>query len=311
MDLTRAHTTSSANAADLRSWMRRHPLVSFFGTTYAVSWIFLLAEVLTIWGVLPDSGRSCGGTSASCQVVVLNVLFTFGPAFAAIVVTSLLEGREGVTRLRQRIRQVRAGWVWYGCVLVGIPALLVGGLLIQPGILAGFKGFPPAWVAIYLVNFVVIWFGGGPLGEEVGWRGFALPRLQARHGALKGSVVLGLAWAVWHLPQYLTPIQGGGPGTGLATVLTNYATFTVMVVALAILLTWLFNHTNGSLFMAITAHASVNIVEVAVTPLFPAIGYSTLLVAGAVSFGAFALLVTFLTRGRLGYSQQMELTPQS
>ena len=283
----------AAGAGSLRQVMRRHPLFFFFLLTYAFSWIFLMVEVLQAWGFLPNYRGFA---------ILVNILFTFGPAVAAIIMTGIVEGKAGTLRLRQRIRQGRAGWRWYLFILAGIPALLMLGIVIQPGALAGFTGFSPVRLLVtYLINFVIIWFGGGPLGEEIGWRGFALPRMQPRYGPLWGTLLLGILWCFWHLPQFLTPIQGGGPGTGLANFLTNFSLFFFLALALAIIFTWLFNHTQGSIFIAITAHASVDTPEAVLLPLFPAVAYGGLLLAAAIGCGAAALLILILTRGRLGY----------
>jgi membrane protease YdiL (CAAX protease family) len=272
--------------------IRKHPLFFFFLFTFTISWIFLTAEVLAVWGFLPnDSGF----------IIVVNILFTFGPTCAALITTGVIEGRDGLLQLRTRLRQLRAGWQWYLFILVGIPALLLLGLIIQPGILASFTGLTPLVIAQYPLYFFVVWFGGGPLGEEIGWRGFALPRMQPRYGPLWGTLLLGIPWAFWHLPQFLTPYQGGGPGTGLTTLLRNFSLFFVFVIALAIIMTWLFNHTKGSIFFAVTTHASVNTPTLVLVPLFLNVGYISQTLAFAIGFGVVALFIVVLTRGRLGY----------
>jgi membrane protease YdiL (CAAX protease family) len=194
-----------------------------------------------------------------------------------------------------------AGWQWYLFVLVVIPALAVFGIILQPGALASFQGVTPLLLVSYPLTFVAVVFGGGPLGEEPGWRGFALPRMQPRYGALRGSLLLGVLWCFWHLADFLTPTQGGGPGTGLTAFLTDLPIFLLMVVALSIVFTWVFNHTGGSVFIAILLHASVNTPELVVSPLFPAIDHTGLLLAYVIAFGVTALLIVTLTRGRLGW----------
>lgn len=284
---------SSSGAGALRSAVRRHPLVAFFFLAYLFSWPFLILEVLQAWGYLPNQYG---------LTVVINILFTFGPAAAALVVTGIVSGKAGIARLRERIKQWRAPWPWYLFILLGIPALILLGIAIQPGALAGLQSPNGVRLLItYLITFVIVWFGGGPLGEEIGWRGFALPRMQPQYGPLRGTLLLGVLWCFWHLPQFWTPIQGGGPGASWTGFVTNFSLFFVMALALAVLMTWIFNHTGGSVFVAITAHASINAPEVVLLPLFPAVTYSGLLLAGAVSFGAAALLILILTRGRLGY----------
>jgi membrane protease YdiL (CAAX protease family) len=257
---------------------------------YAFSWILLIPYGLSAWGILPGDYR------------VMSVLHTFGPALAAIIMTSTIGGRTGLHSSWRRIRQVRAGWRWYLFILAGIPALILLGIILQPGALASFQGLTPVVLVSYPVAFVAVWFLGGPLGEEIGWRGFALPRLQPRFGPLRGTLLLGVLWCFWHLPEFWMPSQGGGLGTGPAGfALTNLAMFLPVVLALAIIFTWVFNHTRGSVFIAITAHASVDTPELVLLPLFPAVGYTGLLLALLIGFGVPALLIVILTRSRLGY----------
>jgi membrane protease YdiL (CAAX protease family) len=281
---------AAAGSRGLLGVMRKHPLFFYFLIAYAFSWIWLTPSVLSAWGLLPGN------------YTITFAIHTFGPAVAAIIMVNVTEGKAGWLRLRQSIRQWRAGGRWYLFILLGIPLLIVLGIILQPGALASFQGTSVIrFVVTYLVNFVIIWFGGGPLGEEIGWRGFALPRMQPRYGPLGGTLLLGVLWACWHLYEFLMPTQGGGQGTGLATFFTNFSLFLVAVVALAIILTWVFNHTKGSTFIAITAHASVNAPQPAIAPLFLAVNYTGLLLALAIGMGAAAILILVLTRGGLGY----------
>jgi uncharacterized protein len=95
---------------------------------------------------------------------------------------------------------------WYLFVLVGLPAVMVLGTLLRPGALASFDISALAPGIGYLGAFVLMVVLGGPLFEEPGWRGFALPRLQRLlHGPLVGGLILGSLWALWHLPGFLVP----------------------------------------------------------------------------------------------------------
>jgi CAAX protease family protein len=297
METSNTSAPSTAGPKGLREVMRQHPLFSFFFMAYAFSWIILIPFILQEWGFLPK---------VFSFTFVLNPFV--GPTLAALIMTGLLEGKAGVSRLLRRCVQVRAGWQWYLFILLGIPALLVLGTVVLPGALTGFRGLPPAFLIVYLVNFLIIAFLGGPLGEEPGWRGFALPRLQRSYGPLWGTLLLGFLWACWHLPHFLTSVQGGGPGTTFATFLTNFPIFGLMVVAIAIIMTWVFNHTRGSLFIAILLHASINTFSI-VIPLFPVPGLSSETsgnLAVLIGFGVPALLIILLTRGRLGYQPGQE-----
>ena len=264
---------------------------------YAFSWIMTIPCILAEWGFLPES--------------FLNIFFLIkaftGPFLAAFILVNITEGKEGAARFLRRFVQVRAGWQWYLLILLGIPALFLLGIVIQPGVLASFTGLPhnsPSYYMIYyLVALVVTFFFGGPLAEEPCWRGFALPRMQLRFGSLRGTLLLGVVWAFWHLPDFLTRAQGGGPGMGWAAFFTNFPIFVVMVVAISVVMTWVYNHTQGSLFIAILLHASINSAGI-LPELFPAPNIPSATMANLGMLFAFivpALLVVILTRSRLGY----------
>ena len=279
---------------NLPQMMRQHPLLSFFVIAYAFSWIVSIPYILAQWGFLRG------------DFTIVFVIKSFGPFVAAYVMLNLLEGKAGVQRWRASMRQVRAGWQWYLFILLGIPALGLCGIAVLPGALASFQGFAPKFPIVYLVTFVLIFFGGGPLGEEPGWRGFALPRLQARYGALRGTLILGVFWVFWHLPDFLTNAQRGGPGANLVTLITvNFPIFFLMVMAMAVIFTWVFNHTDRSLFTVLLLHTSINAFGM-VQPLFtaPSMTNTDLFMCLGVSVTAVVILI--LTRGRLGYQPQQE-----
>jgi membrane protease YdiL (CAAX protease family) len=274
----------------VKDTIKRFPLLSFLVLAYAISWILLIPYVLAERGDLSGDFK------------IFYIIHTFGPAIAASAVTLAIAGKDGFRQFRQRKRQYRAPWPWYLFILVGIPALVVLGVLLQPGALAGFRGIPPSVLISYPIYLVIVFFGGGPLGEEPGWRGFALPRMQLRYGPFWGTLWLGLLWSLWHLPDFLTASKGGGEGTGLSTFLMNFPIFTLAVVSLAFILTWIYNNTNGSLFTAVLAHAGVNTPELVIFPLFPAVTMIGIHIGGLIAFFPLALLVIILTRGRLGYA---------
>jgi membrane protease YdiL (CAAX protease family) len=292
MEPSEASGQSAAASRGLRQVMRQRPLFSFFFMAYAFSWLISIPYVLSSWGIMP------AGYNLAFLLFALKAYA--GPTLAALIMTSLTEGRVGVRRLRHRITQWRAGWRWYVFILVGIPALLLLGIIVQPGLLASFQGLTRVLLVSYPVAFVAIFLETG-LPEEIGWRGFALPRMQPRYGPLWGTLLLGVLWAFWHLLYFLTPDQGGGPGTGFATFLTNFPIFLLFVVALAIIFTWVFNHTQGSVFISSLLHTSVDAPQVVWVPLFLAVGVTTMNLAALIGFGVPALLIIILTRGRLGY----------
>ncbi|HYA33332.1 MAG TPA: type II CAAX endopeptidase family protein [Candidatus Bathyarchaeia archaeon] len=286
---------SAKEPSRLRQMMRHHPLFFFFFLAYAFSWIIATPYVLSSWGLLPRGGG------------IALLLFTFlkayaGPTLAAIIMTSITAGKPGLRGLRHRLTQWRSGWQWYLFILVGIPALLLLGIIIQPGLLARFEGFRPI-LLVYPVAFFAVFLQTG-LPEEIGWRGFALPRMQPRYGPLRGTLLLGVMWGFWYSLYFLTPDHGGGPDTSFSTVFTSFLIFLMMVIAITIIMTWVFNHTQGSVFIASLLHTSINTPQIVWIPLFRPVNETTLDLANLIAFGVPALLIVILTRGRLGYQTQ-------
>lgn len=276
----------------LRAALRRRPLFSFFFMAFAFSWITLLPFILSEWGILPPG-------DIWKVFFVLNP-FT-GPTLAAFIMVRITEGKDGWRTMRRRIRQTRVGWKSYLFILLGVPAVLLLGILALPGAAASFTGVTPSFLAKYPILFVLVFFGGGPLGEEIGWRGFALPRLQSRFGALRASLILGLVWTCWHLPHFLTSAQRGGPGSALSILYVNLPIFFVMVMSLTVIFTWTFNRTRGSVFIAILLHTSVNAFGTAIVALFPARIVNGTDLPFALSFAILAMAIIVLSRGSLGY----------
>ncbi|MBK9710670.1 MAG: CPBP family intramembrane metalloprotease [Kouleothrix sp.] len=291
MTTSHAPTLSTPAPTGLRRAMRQHPLLFFFLIAYAFSWITLIPFILAGWGILPTA-------------MFYNIFFivkSFGPALAAYIIIRVTEGKEGLHDLRRRLTQWRAGWQWYLFILLGVPALMLLGICALPGALASFRGLPPYAAASYLISFVIIALGGGPLGEEPGWRGFALPRMQSRYGALRANLLLGVMWTFWHLPDFLTSAQKGGAGTDLSVFYVGLPVFFLEVMALVFVFTWVFNHTGGSVLIAIILHASYNTFGTAAQPLFSAPSVTGTDLPFAIGMGVLALLILLLTRGQLGY----------
>lgn len=138
--------------------------------------------------------------------------------------------------------------------IVLLPFVLFGGSVWASG-LAGVRPIDLSVVSnppYALIAFFVIIFTAGPLQEEFGWRGYALPRLQSRFDALTSSIVLGFFWWLWHLPAVFIP------GRFMTDDLVVFSALSVAITLTAILFTWIYNNTNGSVLAAILAHASMN-----------------------------------------------------
>ena len=257
---------------------------------FAFSWIVWSPWVLSEdgAGLLPFSSPLLAGF-----LVPLGILL--GPTLSGFIMAGATEGRAGIRRLLRRIVLWRVGLRWYLFALLGVPMVMALGTLIVPGGLASVLGLGPGYVPGYLASFVLITILGGPLFEEPGWRGFALPRLQPLHGPLVGTLILGVLWALWHLPEFLVPAWAASSG---GSGFIDIVKFVVIAVGFAIVTTWVFNNTKGSVFMAILVHASIDAFSAPLGALF-----SPSKVANGilVSFGVLAVVLVAITRGRLGY----------
>src|SRR6266545_4850971 len=257
---------------------RRRPLIGYFGLAYGFTWIYVL--LLLIRPNLPFTPA------------------IIGPTAAALIMTAVTGGRAGIGQLLHRLVRWRLGISWYLFVLVGIPLVyLLGAIVVAGGRLPDVPGSLLLRLAqSYPIGFVFTFFTGGPLFEEPGWRGFALPRLQQRYRPLAGSLILGVLWALWHLPMFLIPgfaaDNGGLSFSGLGVFLLTALAFTVIM-------TWVFHPTRASLLLAILLHTSINIFQPVVNLLYPS--QATTEVNGLIGFGVLALILVVMTRGRLGY----------
>lgn len=290
--MTTLSSTHPANGSSLTRTLKRYPLVAFFTLAYAGSWIVWLPIVLAGNNlILPSSAVPPG------LQFLLTVLAPFaGPTLAALIMTAVGSGKVGVRALLGRLVQWRFGLPWYLVALAGPPLVLA----LSAAAVYGAAALPPLGEqglqigAAYAITLVVNLFIGSILGEEPGWRGFALPRLQARYGALAGSIVLGVLWSMWHLPLILTP--GGVTWTG------SLALFAVLGVALAIIHTWVSNGTRASLLAVMLLHASINTSTRLLLPNIPGLSRADGNLLLVIVYGAVALLLVALTKGRLNHA---------
>src|SRR5919112_896079 len=245
--------------------LARHPLISFFVMAFAFSWIAWSPWVLSEEGVglLPYP-------VSALPWIPLGIFL--GPTLSGFIMTGITEGRAGVRRLLHRIVLWRVGLRWYLFALIGIPVVMALGTIILPGGPAPLLTLGPGYVLSYLGSFVLVTILGGPLFEEPGWRGFPLPRLQPLYGPLAGTLIVGLMWGLWHLPEFLVPSwaeSSGGSG------FLDIVKFVVIAVAFSIVITWVFNNTKASVLMAILVHASIDAFSMPLGLLFSPSAVST------------------------------------
>src|SRR5215212_5767071 len=197
--------------------MRRHPLLSFFVLAYALSWILESPLVLL------------GDTLTDTQGLVLIILASNIPSLLAIALTAIVYGRGALRKLLCRLLTWRVEPRWYLMVVLG-PVTLAGGMVTLHTFVGGpALSFDVSLLIPALITLSFSIFPGSALGEEIGWRGYALPRLQAGRSALRASLIIGMLWGVWHLPLWLTGEPGRTP--------TMYAGFVLSTIGLSVILT--------------------------------------------------------------------------
>ncbi len=204
--------------------VKRHPLVWFYVLACVFTWICIT--------LMPVS-------------LMLVLLGLWGPAVAAAIVLGVTQGGTGVRDLLRRTTIWRVGVVWY-VVVIGLPFVLAGAVIALHLLLGGQWTFRPGDSPLLVLLLALL-----VLGEELGWRGFALPRLQARYSGLVASLILGTMWAAWHL--------GNGAIPGLERYWYAFAAFWLWVTAQSVLFTFVANHTRGSVLLAWLLHAAINV----------------------------------------------------
>jgi membrane protease YdiL (CAAX protease family) len=233
--------------------LRRHPVVAFVALSYLLSWCML----------------------------PFGQFMAAGPLIAAVAVVAATEGLLGLRRLAGHVLRWRVSWVWYAVALgvpLGVQVVTVAGNAVTGGAAPSYASLTP-WYALVMV-FAVRMVNplDGPLGEEPGWRAYALPKLQARRSPLRATAILCVIVAGWHLPLYFMPSYGLRPFDAVTTV------------AYTVFAAWLFNRSGGSALMTLIAHAAEGTVRA--SQLWP--GEADLTRARMVNCAVWALLAVGL-----------------
>lgn len=295
-------TAELTPASPLKRLISRHPLVSYFVIAFGGTWLAVLPLLLG------QDGLGLFSYQFGEAGILFAILSTFtGPLLAAYLVTSITAGKVGMRALWRRYGQWRVGALWYFIALFGYLLIWLVGysvwlngaplftLMANPSLI--FSTYLPLLALMVILAF----------GEETGWRGFALPRLQQGYGPLGGTLILAIMHGLWHVPVLLIPGFVSGSSFSLPFIVGWMAT----VIAATFLYTWIFNNTRGSLLIAILIHAGSNAASALLTELVPAepavSGWQAAIynsgwnLANLIPFAVFAVLVIVFTKGRLSY----------
>lgn len=228
--------TAQRQANPDEAMIQRHPVVAYFVLTFAISWtgaLCVAAPYLVRHQSLP---RMIG--------ILMFPVMLLGPSLAGIILTRIVDGKAGLRELFSRMFRARFPLRWYAPLLIP-PVLVLGILLVLKTLVS----------PVYAPNFFVVGIlFGVPAGllEEIGWMGFAFPKMRLRHGMFVSSVLLGLLWSLWHWPviDYLGTATPHG-----AYRLPFFLAFAGAMTAMRVLIAWLYQNT-GSLLLAQLMHIS-------------------------------------------------------
>lgn len=298
--MNRETSLPSPAAGGLVHIMRRYPLVSFFVLAYAISWILWIPVLVFHWPTFDPS------THAPSLYILAGIVF--GPTGSAFLMTAVTQGKAGVRRLLRRFVLWRVGWQWYAAAILLIPVTEVLISLVLPGGQDSLRAFSPAALLAYPAAYFAHFYFG-PLFEEAGWRGFALPRLQHQFGPVVGTLILGFFWGVWHFFLYLPIFLAGGDVVG---GMLSAGTFILTTIAMSFVFTWVFNNTQGSILLAMLVHGSMDGTATYVQVLAGRNLLSATATANIIGLGnllaviVLALLLIVFTRGRLSYPRYQQ-----
>lgn len=199
-------------------------IAAFFALAFAVSWaVWILAALAS--------------APSPSLALTLFPLGLFGPAFVAIALVAFFEGRTGVRKLVGPVLKWRAGARWYPIVVLGPAAMVwiaagLSALLGTPRAGFGSSQIPLA-ISAYVLFLLL-----EATGEEIGWRGYALPRLKANLSALTSALIFGMMWGLWHMPLFFI--------AGMLQTFLPFVPFLVWIASQSVIFTWVYNGTRGA-----------------------------------------------------------------
>ncbi len=221
--------------------MKKRPLLAYFVLVFLITWsVGALAVAAPEW-----FNQTFGPLDSSNPLFFLAV---YAPTLTALGLTATFEGGAGLKALFGRLDPRRGHPIWFLIVIGGF--LLLTGL----GVVIGerFGGPAPTWNLAGAAGILglSLFRDPGPLGEELGWRGFALPRMLRLWSPVKASLILGVIWGIWHLPAFYV--------SSLSQSQLSFPVFVVGAVSLSVVTSWLFLRSKGSVLIAIATHLMAN-----------------------------------------------------
>lgn len=223
---------------NFKAFIQRHPVATYFGLVLLISY----GSFLLVVGPKLLRGASEQPTDAE---YILFPIIDFGVCLVGLALTGILDGRKGLRTLFARLGRVRVDGRWYVVALLTPPVLILLVLLILRTVVA--PAFTPKFFALGML------FGLPALLEEIGWMGYAFPKMQVKQSPLAAALLLGVLWGLWHAPvvDYLGAAAPHG-----SYWLLFFLSFVAIVTAMRVLIVWVYSNTS-SLFLAWLMHFSM------------------------------------------------------
>jgi len=271
-------------------FIKKYPLTSFFALTFLMVWLGLAANISGKFPAFGEWPLSYDGHLVAVFRTRIT-LFSWMPSIAAVVVLSVTGGWISVHQLFARFFKWRVGiqpWVM-ALLLPLLTASVAVGLYALAGMEVNLNRIELIPVILFL-RFIFALSTEG-IGGEAGWRGFALEHLQQRYSPLWASVIVGIFWALCHLP--IVTIRGFDA--------VELFCFMVMVMCLSIILAWCYNRSQGSLLIVALVHILFNAVDATYSRSFVALlPRKDFMLVSMLVLAMVAIFLIFATRGRLG-----------
>jgi membrane protease YdiL (CAAX protease family) len=245
----------------IKAFIKRHPVLTYFALTFAISW----GGILVVIGGPSRILRTSEQFDTLLPTVIMAILA--GPCVSGILLTALFEGRAGLRDLRSKLLRWRLGIRWYAIALIAAPLMMLAIYLILSSLSPKF--LPGIFAAENKQSHLLMGLVTGLMAgffEELGWTGFATPRLRQRYSILGTGLIVGVPWAIWHiLPALWLGFASGTINGALSTVSYLLDPF-LFLVASRVLIVWVYDRTRGSLLLAMLMHMSLTSSARIITP---------------------------------------------
>ena len=231
----------------LRQFVNAHPITSFLIINYLISWSFLYP----CYQLILDNPE--GGIP---PLAFIGMIGAYGPVISAILITNICEGKAGLKSLLRSLIHWKVSAKWY--VFIGVVPIII---YVISTFISPLFGYPlptlNVWEGIKSIPFwVLVALPFGPMGEELGWRGFLLPKLLETHSAFKSTFLVGLAWGFWHLASFTFP--GAAIPSFMDVNFLSILIFISYTITSSFIFTFLYFKTKASVLIAILLHAFFN-----------------------------------------------------